>query len=61
MDAQESESSSGGPEVPRPRRRVGDPAVGVGVVLVGCLLSFYVIGLLVIPVGAWIWRRALPD
>ena len=61
MESREIESSSGEPEAPRPGRRRGDPAVGVAVVLVGCLLSFYVIGLLVIPVGVWMWRRSLPD
>lgn len=34
-------------------------AVGVGIVLIGCLLSFYLVGLAMIPVGAWIWKRSI--
>lgn len=42
-----------------PSKRRVDPAVGVGLVLLGCLLSFYVVGLFLIPVGAWLWKRSL--
>lgn len=40
--------------------RNSDPAIGVAVILLGCLLTFYLVGFLLIPLGAWLWRRALP-
>jgi len=34
-----------------------DPAIAVGLILVGSLLSFYLVGLPLIAVGAWAWMR----
>ena len=41
----------------RPRAGAHDPAVAVGLLLAGSLLSFYVIGLPLIAAGAWMWAR----
>lgn len=30
-----------------------DPRTAIGVLLLGCFLSFYMVGLFIIPVGAW--------
>jgi len=38
-------------------RRRYDPGIAVGLILVGSLLSFYVVGLPLIAVGAWMWTR----
>jgi len=35
-----------------------DPAVGVAVTLLGCFLTFHLIGLLLIPVGIWLFKRS---
>ena len=32
-----------------PRRR--DPALGIAIVLAGCVLSFFLVGFLLIPIG----------
>ena len=34
-----------------------DPGIAVGLILVGSLLSFYLVGLPLIAVGAWMWTR----
>jgi hypothetical protein len=34
-----------------------DPAIAVGLLLTGSLLSFYVVGLPLIALGAWMWAR----
>ena len=34
-----------------------DPGIAVGLILVGSLLSFYLVGLPLIAVGAWMWMR----
>ena len=39
------------------RRRTYDPALAIAVLLSGCLLSFYVIGLPLVAMGAWMWVR----
>jgi hypothetical protein len=39
------------------RYRRYDPALAVGLILAGCLLSFYLVGLPLIAVGAWMWTR----
>ncbi len=41
-----------------PRFPKKDPTLGITVVVLGCLLSFYLIGLLVIPMGVWLLPRA---
>ena len=38
-------------------RRRYDPGIAIGLILVGSLLSFYVVGLPLIAVGAWMWTR----
>ena len=38
-------------------RRRYDPGLAVGLILVGSLLSFYLVGLPLIAVGAWMWTR----
>jgi len=38
-------------------RRTYDPAVAIAVVLAGCWLSFYAVGLPLIAAGAWMWVR----
>jgi len=47
----------------KPAARRVDPAAGIAVVLAGCLLSFYLFGLVLIPLGAWMLGRseAPPD
>ncbi len=48
---------------PRPSGRadplaaLGRLRAGVAILLAGCLLSLYVVGLLLIPLGAWLTRR----
>jgi len=37
-----------------------DPAVGIAVVLAGCFLTFYLVGLPLIPLGAWMLARSGP-
>jgi hypothetical protein len=34
-----------------------DPAAGIAVVLAGCFLTFYLVGLPMIALGAWMLRR----
>ena len=34
-----------------------DPGIAAGLILVGSLLSFYLVGLPLIAVGAWMWMR----
>ena len=34
-----------------------DPAPGIAVVLAGCFLTFYLVGLPMIALGAWMLRR----
>jgi hypothetical protein len=34
-----------------------DPGIAVGLILAGSLLSFYLVGLPLIAVGAWMWTR----
>lgn len=37
-----------------------DPAAGIAVVLAGCLLTFYLIGIPIIAVGAWMLAHQDP-
>lgn len=44
----------------KPERRF-DPAAGIAVLLAGCLLTFYLIGIPVIAVGAWMLAHSSSD
>jgi hypothetical protein len=37
-----------------------DAAVGVSILLLGCFLALYLVGLGLIPVGAWLLHKAKP-
>ena len=48
--------SCGSRRVERRERRY-DPAWTVGLILLGCVLAFYLVGLVIGSVGLWLWSR----